>query len=94
MLLALAQTSNKPLFKSNQIIIIFLVFIGIITIMLFAKKMYLKFYRQKKYYIFPKLTIKGITSIAMTISLSTSIILLLTIITSGALGVIFKAYPG
>ncbi len=94
MLLTLTQTSNKPLFKSNQIIIIFLVFIGLITIMLFAKKIYLKVYRQKKYYIFPKLTIKGITSIAMTISLSTSIILLLTIITSGALGVIFKAYPG
>jgi LytS/YehU family sensor histidine kinase len=49
---------------------------------------------KKEYFIFPKITVKDSSNIAMIISISIAIILLLTIVTSGILGVTFKAYPG
>ena len=49
---------------------------------------------KKRFYILPKVGIKGIASIAMVIAISISIIILLTVITADIMGVVFRAWPG
>ena len=90
----LRSNTESPLFSPFQAILIFLGFVAAVLIISFIKKIYYRFYKYKRYYIFPRIGVKGITNIAMTISLSISIILLLTVITSGLLGILFRAYPG
>jgi len=58
-----------------------------------VKKIYYYFHFRVTYNIFPKLNNKGIASISLTIAISSSIILLLTLLTSGIMGVFFRVYP-
>jgi len=73
----------------------YLFFILFAAFIVFAvlKKIYFYFRFRVTYNIFPKLNNKGIASISLTIAISSSIILLLTLLTSGIMGVFFRVYP-
>ncbi len=86
--------TNEPLFSEKTVFLIFLFFLISIILFLILKKIYYRFKLRKRYYIIPRIGVKGITNVAMTIALSVAIILLLTVMTSGILGIVFRAYPG
>lgn len=78
----------------GNVLIIFGSFVAIIFLSIISKKIYYRLVLKKRLYIFPKINTKGIANIAMTIAIATAILLLLTIISSGLLGILFRAYPG
>ena len=88
------EATNEPLMTGPQVALTFVCFVALVFLILLIKKIYYRYRWHRRFYIVPRIRIKGITNVAMTISLSISIILLLTVITSGFLGVIFRAYPG
>ena len=73
---------------------IFLAFLIALLIVSIIKKIYYSIRYKKRFYIIPKIGIKGIVNIAMTIAISISIIILLTVITADLMGVVFRAWPG
>lgn len=85
---------NSQPFTSLDMIYIFVSFLLSIIFVTFIKKIIYRFKHKKRYYIFPKTNIKGIANIAMVISLSVAIIVLLTIITANTAAVLFRAFPG
>lgn len=80
--------------NSLQAVLIFIGFLIVMFSFYLLKKIYYKVRYKEKFYIFPRTKIKGITSIAMVISLSVAVLILLTIITSNVLSVFFRAFPG
>lgn len=89
-----SEATNQPLLTGPQVALTFVGFVAFVFLILLIKKIYYRYRWHRRFYIIPRIRIKGITNVAMTISLSISIILLLTVITSGILGVVFRAYPG
>jgi LytS/YehU family sensor histidine kinase len=89
-----AITSNDANLDAIDIALIFVSFIIVVLIFSFFVKLYYRIRHNKRYYIFPRIGIKGIANIAMVISIAVAAILLLTLLTAGFLGVIFRAYPG
>jgi LytS/YehU family sensor histidine kinase len=81
-------------FNLAQSILIFLAFVLAVFIILTCKKIYFRIKYSKRYYIFPKIDIKGIANISMVISIAIAIILLLTVVTGGLMGIVFRVYPG
>lgn len=77
-----------------DVLIIFGSFVLLVFLSFVCKKIYYRLVHKKRFYIFPRLSTKGITNIAMTIAIATAILLLLTVLSSGLLGVLFRAYPG
>jgi hypothetical protein len=47
-----------------------------------------------RYFVFPKIDSRGIANTAMIIAISISIIILLTVLTAGLIGILFRIYPG
>ena len=88
------EATNQPLLTGPQVALAFVCFVALVFLISLIKKLYYRYRWHRRYYIVPRIRIKGITNVAMTISLSISIIMLLTVITSGLLGVVFRAYPG
>jgi hypothetical protein len=77
-----------------QVLIIFGSFIAVVFLYIISKKIFYRLVLKKRLYIFPRINTKGIANVAMTIAIATAILLLLTIISSGLLGILFRAYPG
>lgn len=77
-----------------QVLIIFGCFVAVVFLLTICKKIFYRLVLKKRLYIFPRISTKGIANIAMTIAIATAILLLLTIISSGLLGILFRAYPG
>jgi LytS/YehU family sensor histidine kinase len=77
-----------------NIAIIFGSFASFIFLSVILKKIYYRLVLKKRYFIFPKMNTKGIANVAMVIAIATAILLLLTIISSGLFGILFRAYPG
>lgn len=75
-------------------IFIFIAFLIALLVASIVKKLYYKLRYKKRFYILPKVGIKGIASIAMVIAISISIIILLTVVTADLMGVVFRAWPG
>lgn len=74
-----------------------LVFVGFFIALLVAaliKKIYYSIRYKKRFYIIPRVSVKGIANIAMVISISIAIIILLTVISADLLNVVFRAWPG
>jgi hypothetical protein len=90
---ASSTTIPNPTFSLEQAIIILSSIIAAFFILLIVKKIYFRYKYNKRYYLFPKISISGITNIAMIIAIATAIIILLTIISSGLFGILFRAYP-
>ncbi len=88
------STAAKSPVKAIEVIAIFAAFVIATIILLFVKKIYYRVFLKKRYYIFPKMSVKGITNVAMVISISIAAIILLTFLTAGFMAVIFRAYPG
>lgn len=84
----------KSTLSIKQIILIFLCLFFFAIFIDVIKKMWKSFRFKKKYHVSSQLSIKVITKIAMTISLSVAIILILSFLTSGIFNVFFIAYPG
>lgn len=84
----------KSTLSIKQIIVLFLCLFFFAILIDVAKKVWKVAKFKKKYHVFTQFSIKTITSIAMTISLSVAIILILSFLTSGAFNVFFIAYPG
>lgn len=80
--------------ESVTVILIFVSFCIVIFLVALIKKIFYKIMFKKRYYIFPRTSIKGITSIAMVIAMSVAVLILLVIITSNVVGVLFRAFPG
>jgi amino acid permease len=80
--------------SANQIILIFIGIMGTFLLFMGVKKIYYYVKFRKRFYIFPKIDSKGIANVAMIISISISIIILLTVLTAGLMGILFRAYPG
>ena len=76
------------------VLLIFVAFFLVVVIVSIIQKLYYRFRWHKRYYIIPRVGIRGITSIAMTIALTVAIILVLAFLTAGLLAVLFSAYPG
>ena len=88
------NSSATPLLSAIQVLLIFVAFVATMFIVIFIKKIYYRFHLHKKINIIPQISTKDITNIAMNIAMSIAIIIILTLFTAGALGVIFRAYPG
>lgn len=80
--------------QSLTVILIFISFCIVIFFVALIKKIFYKVMFKKRYYIFPRTSIKGITSIAMVIAMSVAVLILLVIVTSNVVGVLFRAFPG
>ncbi|MBU3830546.1 MAG: hypothetical protein H9897_00070 [Candidatus Ureaplasma intestinipullorum] len=73
---------------------IFIAFLIALLVASIIKKIYYRLRYKKRFYILPKVGIKGIASVAMVIAISISIIIFLTVITADIMGVVFRAWPG
>lgn len=82
--------------KNNLIysIAIFLAFLISLIIVSIVKKIYYFAKYKKRFYILPRVSIKGIANISMIIAISIAIIILLTIATADLFNVVFRAWPG
>lgn len=82
--------------KNNFLFALILLFgvCAAIVLILFIKKLFFRFVLKKQLYIFRTDSIKSITNIAMIIATAVGILLILSILTSGLLGILFRAYPG
>lgn len=85
--------NDKQFLPSDAIIIFFAFFIVLLSVAI-IKKIFYYFKFKKRYFIFPRPSIQGITNIAMVTALSVAVLLLLTFITSNAFSVMFRAFPG
>jgi hypothetical protein len=79
---------------SLSALLIFASFFIAIILAVTIKKLYYRIRFNRRVYIFPRINVKGIANIAMVISIAIAILLLLTFISAGLLGVLFRAYPG
>ncbi len=77
-----------------QAILVLLAFIIVTSVVAICQKLYYRFARKKRFFIFPHLSIKGITNVAMVIAISVAIIILLTVLTADIMAVVFRAWPG
>ena len=84
----------KSTLSIKQIIVLFLCLFFFAVFTDVAKKIWKIAKFKKKYHLSTQFSIKTITNIAMTISLSVAIILILSFLTSGIFNVFFIAYPG
>ncbi|MCV3728440.1 hypothetical protein OF376_01495 [Ureaplasma miroungigenitalium] len=92
-----ANTSTNPVdtgIPGWKISLIFLSFLIVFILVTIIKKIYYSFRYQKRYYIIPKVSVKGISNIAMVISISVAVIILLTVLSANTASVIFRAWPG
>ncbi|MCF1349235.1 hypothetical protein [Ureaplasma urealyticum] len=88
------NTSQGNGINSWQSILIFLAFLIVFIIFTIIKKIYYSIRFQKRFYIIPKTSVKGISNIAMVISISVAVIILLTVLSANTASVIFRAWPG
>lgn len=86
--------SDKQGLSAVDIILIFIAFLIVVLVFFLIRKIYYAIRYKKRFFIIPRVGIKGITSIAMVISISITVIILLTIASANILGVIFRAWPG
>jgi hypothetical protein len=85
---------NSLVIDSLDILIMFSSFVVAVLLVSISKKIYYRVRLKQRYYLFPRISVKGIANIAMVISIAIVAILLLTLITAGFLGIIFRTYPG
>ena len=90
----MADSYMSPLLSDSEVSIIFICFVAFIFLVSLIKKIYYRVRWHRRYYIIPRIRIRGITNVAMIISMSIAIILLLTFISSGLFGIFFRGYPG
>jgi len=79
--------------QSNLIysISIFCAFLLSLILISFIKKIYYYVKYKKRFFILPRVSIKGIANISMVIAISIAIIILLTIATADLFNVVFRA---
>lgn len=75
-------------------ITVFLAFLISLIVISFIKKIYYYVKYKKRFFILPRVSIKGISNISMVIAISITIIILLTIATADVFNVVFRAWPG
>lgn len=81
-------------FKDSQIVAAFFSIILVFFVIEFARKIFFKAYYSKNYQIFPTLTTRNITKIAMIIAMNSALIGVISWLSSGVLGALFQVYPG
>lgn len=74
--------------------IVFLAFLCSLIIVALIRKIYYYVKYKKRFYIIPRVSIKGISSIAIVIAISISIIILITIGSADLLNIVFRSWPG
>lgn len=78
----------------GKAILIFVAFLIVLLLTAIIKKIYYRVRYKKRFYILPRVSVKGIANIAMVIAISITVIMLLTIITADLFNVVFRAWPG
>lgn len=78
----------------GKAILVFVAFLIILFTVAILKKIYYRIRHKKRFYIIPRVSVKGIANIAMVIAISITVIMLLTIITADLFNVVFRAWPG
>lgn len=76
------------------LLISFFALLGGFILILIIKKIFYYTKYKKKYYIFPKINANGIANTSMIIAISIAVIILLTTLSSGLMGIFFRVYPG
>ncbi len=90
----LTNSDNSNTQNIVNSLLIFFAFIIVLLVVSFVRKLYYYFKYKKRFYIIPRVSVKGISIIAMVISISIAIIVLLTFATADVMAVIFRAWPG
>lgn len=92
----LESTSNTFGGQSSSTFAISIFFIMVAVVLFFTifKKFYFYFIRRKRYYVIPRVSVYGMTNIAMVIAIAVSIIILIMAVTGGIASVLFRVYPG
>lgn len=85
---------SKAGLSAIEAILIFIAFFIVLFATALFKKIWYWFRHKKRFYIIPRVSVKGISIIAMVISISIAIIILLTISTADIMAVVFRAWPG
>jgi heme/copper-type cytochrome/quinol oxidase subunit 2 len=88
------MSDTQTALSGHNIIYYFIYIVGGIILLLTIKKIYFYVRYRRRYFIFPKINTTGISNTAMVISISVTIILLLTVLSAGAMGIFFRVYPG
>jgi LytS/YehU family sensor histidine kinase len=88
------QVANKAPISTMQAVLIFFGLVLLVILISFVKKTFYRYQHKKRYFVMPKLGVKGLAYIGMVIAVSVSIILIFATITSGAANALFRALPG
>lgn len=75
-------------------ILIFVAFFLTLLFVSIIKKLYYWIKYKKRFYIIPRVSVKGIANIAIVISISIVVIMLITIASADLMAVVFRAWPG
>lgn len=90
---ARATSDDNPI-TSLQAILFFFAMVGVIIAFSFMKKLYYRYRYNKKYFVLPKISVRGISYVGMVIAVSVSAIIIIAAVTSGISNTIFRAFPG
>jgi riboflavin transporter len=90
---ARAASSENPI-SSLQAILFFFAMVGIIIVFSFMKKLYYRYRYNKRYFVLPRISVRGISYVGMVIAVSVSAIIIIAAVTSGISNTIFRAFPG
>ncbi|QZX49039.1 Asp-tRNA(Asn)/Glu-tRNA(Gln) amidotransferase subunit GatC [Mycoplasma sp. E35C] len=80
--------------NSSFAMAVFAIIVGLVVFLAMAKKLYYFFVRKKRYYTIPRVSVTGMTNIAMVIAIAVAIILLISAVTGGLASILFRVYPG
>ncbi|MGL4948042.1 MAG: hypothetical protein ACRC42_01510 [Mycoplasma sp.] len=78
----------------SLVLLVIFSFIGLIFAFLLSKKLYFRYIKKKRYFIFPKVSTRGIANIGMILALSISVILLLILVTANMASMVFRLWAG
>ncbi|WP_052663501.1 hypothetical protein [[Mycoplasma] testudinis] len=80
--------------NSSFALSIFGILLALVLVFTFAKKVYFFVVRKQRYFVIPRVSVYGMTNIAIIIAIAVSIIILIMAVTGGLASVLFRAYPG
>ncbi|CAF0861627.1 unnamed protein product [Didymodactylos carnosus] len=89
-----ATTELKAPLTTGMAIGIFFALVAMIVSISLVKKVWYRYQYNKRYFVIPRVGVKGLSYIGMVIAVSVAIILIIATVTSGAANALFRALPG
>ncbi len=91
--LSTKNTVQQPLLTAQQAVLFFVYMVAFVIVLSLIKKLYYRYQLKKRYFVIPKLGIKGLSYLSMVIAVSVSIVIILAVVSSGAANALFRAFP-